>query len=216
MPSKYYYRNFRPQYFYHIFNRGAYKNKIFLEESDYIIFIEILSYYLKFPTARHFNYQNIVKEFKVPNFKYTIHCIAYCLMPNHSHLILKQLPEATKKTNISNLMRRLSITYAIYFKYKYKHSGSLFEGRFKNVTVDSNEQLLYLSKYIHQNPQELTKKLLNYPYSSYPAYINKVILPKWLHPEYIFKLQSDYQQFIEKPLIEKEINSLEGLILENI
>ena len=216
MPSKYYHRNFKPQYFYHIFNRGAYKNKIFLDESDNQTFIDILSYYLKFPRARHYNYQNIVQEFKVPNFKYTVDCVAYCLMPNHFHLLLKQLPEADKRTNISNLMRRLSITYAIYYKYKYKHSGTLFEGKFKNVTIDSDEQLLYLSKYIHQNPIKLVKQLKTYPYSSYPAYINSIKLPDWLHPEYVFKLQQNYQQFIERPLTKQENIKLEGLILENI
>lgn len=216
MPSKYYHRNFKPQHYYHIFNRGAYKNKIFLDKEDHKVFIEILSYYLKFPTARHFNYQNIVKQFKVPNFKYTIHCVAYCLMPNHFHLLLKQLPEANRKTNISNLMRRLSITYAIHFKYKYKHSGALFESKFKNVIVESDEQLLYLSKYIHRNPIKITKKLSDYPYSSYSAFINSIKLPDWLRPEYVFKLQSNYQQFVEKPLMEKEINDLKSLTLENI
>ena len=216
MPSKYYHRNFKPQHFYHIYNRGAYKNTIFIDKEDYETFIEILCYYLKFPTARHFNYQNIVKEFKVPNFKYTVHCVAYCLMPNHFHLLLKQLPEANKKTNISNLLRRLSITYAIHFKYKYKHSGALFEGKFKNVTVNSNDQLLCLSKYIHLNPQELNKKISNYPYSSYLAYINKNKLPDWLHPKYIFKLQSNYQQFVEKPLKDEDNQKIEELILEDI
>ncbi|MBU1084727.1 transposase [Patescibacteria group bacterium] len=216
MPSIYYHRNFKPQYFYHIFNRGAYKNIIFLEKSDYETFIEILSYYLKFPDARHYNYQNIVTKFKVPNFKYTIHCVAYCLMPNHFHLILKQLPNANIKTNISNLMRRLSITYAIYFKYKYKHSGSLFESKFKNVTVDSEEQLLYFSKYIHQNPQKLTKKLSSYSYSSYPAFINIVKLSEWLHPEYIFKLQPNYQKFVETQMKERETKQIKALVLDNI
>lgn len=137
-------------------------------------------------------------------------------MPNHFHLILKQLPEADKKTNISNLMRRLTITYAMYFQYKYKHTGTLFESKFKNVTIDSDKQLLYLSKYIHQNPQKLTKKLSNYTHSSYPAFINKVKLPEWLHPEYIFKFQQNYQKYVEANMKEKETNQIKTLILENI
>jgi len=214
MPSKYYERNFKPQYFYHILNRGAYKNKIFLNKSDYEVFTDILSYYLKFPRARHYNYQNIVTEFKVPNLKSTVHLVAYCLMPNHFHFILKQLPIATKETNISNLMRRVSITYAMYFHHKYKHAGTLFESKFKNVTIDSNEQLLYLSKYIHQNPKKLTKKLSDYPYSSYPAFINKVTPPAYLHPEYILKLQQNYQELINTHMRDSESKKIETLALD--
>jgi putative transposase len=216
MPSIYYHRNFKPQYFYHIFNRGAYKNNIFLDKSDYKTFIDILAYYLKFPRARHYNYQNIVTEFKVPNLKYTVHCVAYCLMPNHFHLVLKQLPNANIKSNISNLMRRLSITYAMYFQNKYHHNGSLFESKFKNVTVDSSEQLLYLSKYIHQNPIKLVKKIADYSYSSYPAYLNKVVLPEWLHPEYVLNLQSNYKGLVESSLKENEALRIKDLFLDNI
>jgi putative transposase len=214
MPSKYYHRNFKPQHSYHIYNRGAYKNSIFLEKSDYLIFLDILSYYLKFPEARHYNYQNIVDEFKVPNLKSTVHLVAYCLMPNHFHLILKQLPIATPKTNISNFMRRLSITYAMYFQSKYKHTGALFESKFKNVTVDSKEQLLYLSKYIHLNPKKLSKKLSAYIFSSYPAYINQVKLPEWLHPEYVLQLQQNYKIFIETQIKVEEEASISKLLLD--
>jgi len=126
-------------------------------------------------------------------------------MPNHFHLLLKQLPLATKQTDISNLMRRLSITYAMYFQYKYKHTGSLFESKFKSVTVDSTEQLLYLSRYIHQHQT---------PYSSYPTYLNKIKLPNWLHPEYILKLQKNYQQFVESPIKETNTKKIESLTLD--
>ena len=209
MPSKYYDRNFRPQNFYHIFNRGAYKNRVFLDKSDYEVFVEILAYYLKFPKTRHFAYQKKVNEFQVRNLEETVHLAAYCLMPNHFHLLLKQLPSATKKTGISNLMRRLSIAYAMYFQNKYKHTGTLFQGKFKNVTVDSDEQLLHLSRYIHLNPDKLSS-----PHSSYSAYVNDVKLPKWLHLEYVLGLQKDYKNFIETPMSEEESESIKPLVLE--
>ncbi len=217
MPSKYYDRNFRPQHFYHILNRGAYKHKIFKDENDYLIFLEILEYYLNYPRSKFFSYTKIVnqpyKNVKVRNL-ITIHLVAYCLMPNHFHFVLKQLPNADLKTNISNLMRRLMITYAMYFQNKYKHEGAIFQGRYKNVIVDTNKQLVYLSKYVHQNPIKLVSKLDKYPYSSYQAYINKVQLPDYLHPEYVLKHQGDYRQFIESPLNEKDEKKLESLILE--
>jgi len=214
MPSKYYYRNFKPQYFYHIFNRGAYKNKIFLDQKDYQTFTDILAYYLKYPKTKNFSYQKKVNKFQVRNLENTVHLTAYVLMPNHFHLLLKQLPSATPKTNISNLMRRFIITYAMYFQNKYKHTGTIFQSRYKCVLVDSKEQLLYLSKYIHQNPQKLQPNLANYPFSSYPIYINKLETPEWLHPEYILKLTKNYQQFVKQPVPESNLNQFTPLTLE--
>jgi len=214
MPSKYYYRNFKPQYFYHIFNRGAYKNKIFLDQKDYQTFTDILAYYLKYPKTKNFSYQKKVNKFQVRNLENTVHLTAYVLMPNHFHLLLKQLPSATPKTNISNLMRRFIITYAMYFQNKYKHTGTIFQSRYKCVLVDSKEQLLYLSKYIHQNPQKLQPNLANYPFSSYPTYINKAEILGWLHPEYVLKLTKNYQQFVKQPTSESDRNQFTPLTLE--
>ena len=217
MPCKYYYRNYKPRYFYHIFNRGAYKNKIFLDQADYQTFTSILAYYLRFPKNQPYSYLNRpakpYKNTKVTNLE-TIHLTTYCLMPNHFHLLLKQLPTAAPNTNISNLMRRFIITYAMYFQNKYKHTGAIFQSRYKCVLVDSKEQLLYLSKYIHQNPQKLTKILENYSFSSYPAYINKATTPEWLHPEYILKLTKNYQQFVKQPITESDLNKFTPLRLE--
>lgn len=135
-------------------------------------------------------------------------------MPNHFHLLLKQLPSATPATNISNLMRRFIITYAMYFQNKYQHTGSIFQSRYKCVKIDSKEQLLYLSKYTHQNPQKLSPNLENYSFSSLPAYINKAETPEWLHPEYILKLTKNYEQFIKKPTSDSERTRFTPLNLE--
>ena len=188
MPSEYYNRNFRPQYYYHIFNRGAYKHKIFKDTQDYETFIEILIYYLTYPTAKHFSYKKLVNKpyIKVPNlYVDSVRLISYCL-----HFILKQTPSADKKTNISNLMRRTMITYSMHFHYKYKHSGSLFESKFKNVIVDTKEQLLHLSKYIHKHQTN---------YSSLPIYLKETEPVNWLYPEYVLKLTKNYYQFFKSP-----------------
>ena len=217
MPSKYYHRNFKPQHFYHIFNRGAHKNKVFLNKEDYQTFTDILSYYINYPTAKFYSYKHLTPNpyIKVPNLYIdSVRLVAYCLMPNHFHLLLKQTPKADIQTNITNLMRRLTITYSMYFQNKYQHDGSLFQGKYKSVTVDSNQQLLYLSKYIHLNPQKLTNKLINYSYSSYPAYLDKIVIPKWLHPEYVLKLTKKYQQFIQSPVSENEAEKIETLTID--
>jgi len=216
MPSEYYNRNFKPQHFYHVFNRGAYKKEVFLDEDDYEIFTSILSYYLKYPRTKNFAYQKKVNEFQVRNLadEPTVHLVAYCLMPNHFHLLLKQLPNATKQTGISNLMKRLSITYAMYFQNKYRHVGALFQGKFKNTTVETDKQLVYLSKYIHLNPKKIIQNLDDYLFSSYQAYINKVQLPEWLHPEYVLKLQNNYKKLVEIPIKDEEEGLIGKIILE--
>lgn len=217
MPSKYYHRNFKPQHFYHILNRGAYKNKVFLDKDDYQTFTDILTYYIKYPTAKFYSYKHLTPNpyIKVPNLYIdSVRLVAYCLMPNHFHLILKQTPKADSHTNITNLMRRLTITYSMYFQKKYQHDGSLFQGKYKSVTVDSNQQLLYLSKYIHLNPQKLTNKLINYLHSSYPAYLNKIDVPKWLHPNYVLKLTKNYKRFIQYPTSIAETEKIEALTID--
>ena len=200
MPSKYYNRNFKPQYYYHIFNRGSYKHRIFHDKADYEDFLGILAYYLKYPKAKKLSYMKTVKRphLLVRNqYVDSVRLVTYCLMPNHFHFILKQMPSANKKTGISNLMRRVMITYSMHFQYKHKHQGNLFQGRYKNVKIDTNKQLLDLSKYIHLNPAKLTKKLETYPYSSLPHYLKQAKPVNWLYPEYVLKLVNNYSKFIK-------------------
>lgn len=212
MPSKYYNRDFKTNHYYHIFNRGAYKNNIFLDDQDYNTFTSILSYYLLYPLAKPYLYKNTVKNpyIKVRNLMLeSVHLVSYCLIPNHFHLLLKETQLATKQTGISNLMRRVMIAYSMYFQDKHQHSGALLQGRYKNVEIETHEQLLYISKYIHKNPKKITKfkSLKSYPYSSYPAFIGHIKTTKWLHSEEILKLdyyknskspQKDYQKFIQE------------------
>jgi len=208
MPSEYFNRNFRPQHFYHIFNRGAYKHKIFHDKADYEDLLGILTYYLRYPKAKKLSYMKTVKRphMLVRNqYVDSVRLVAYCLMPNHFHFILKQMPSATKQTGISNLMRRVMITYAMHFQYKHKHTGTLFQGRYKNVIVDTNEQLLYLSKYIHKHQT---------PYSSLPVYLKDTEPLDWLYPEYVLKLTKNYSSFLTSPIKETDANKIKSLTLD--
>lgn len=206
MPSKYYQRIFVKNHYYHIFNRGAYKQKTFLDTNDYESFINILAYYLTSPTKTPYSMPYSPKNTN-NNDKSPVSLIAYCLMPNHFHLMLKQNMRSNNKNNITNLMRRLTIAYAMYFNKKYQHSGSLFQGKYKNVEIESEEQFIYLTKYIHRNPLKLRgsepKKLSQYPYSSYPNYLGKVS-QKWLKTEDIksqfshINPKNNYKSFVEE------------------
>jgi len=166
MPSLYLQRNFKSKHYYHIFNRGGFKQKIFLKKKDYNIFIDILKYYLRYPkinSLSRLTQKKLIKAQKrtVPK---PFRLLAYCLMPNHFHLLLLQnLPSPT----LTDLLRKVGVTYAMYFQHQYKHSGALFQGRFRCVTVFDDEQLLYLTKYIHLNPQKSVGSVpTDFPYSS--------------------------------------------------
>lgn len=188
MPSKYYQRDFAKGHYYHLFNRGSHKNKIFLDKEDYDTFMEVVEYYLNYPLGkpfsllyRDFNKNDVDENYvKVRNLdpkmdvKSSFDIVCFCLMPNHYHFLLKQVNNSNAQNSITNFMRRLNITYSMYFNHKYKHSGNLLQGRYKNVLVKTDSQLLHLSKYIHKNPEEVfrkNKKLSSYKYSSYPSYI---------------------------------------------
>jgi putative transposase len=216
MPSKYYQRNFQKNYYYHLFNRGAHKQNIFLDKQDYETFLEVLSYYLKFPQGTAPSRLSLKQKLKVPNLQsptYQLSC--YCLMPNHFHLLIKQVKEPQPNNNISSLLRRYIIAYCMYFNKKYDHSGSVFQGKYKNTMPKTDEQLLHLTKYIHRNPEG--SKPSDYPYSSYKYYLNQNP-PNWLHIKEILSFFSktntskDYKNFVEEINTTTEIIS--NLILE--
>lgn len=182
MPSVYYQRNFYPTCYYHIYNRGAHQRLLFHDARDYNTFTQILRYYLLHPVGtppsiinrRQNKVTNLVEKTSIPA-QLPYRLLAYCLMPNHFHLMLQQVDE---KITISNLMRRLSIGYAMYYNSRYHHSGTILQGRYKNILIENEMQWLYLTKYIHRNPAHnkqsyelCNQDLAHYPYSSYQNYL---------------------------------------------
>src|SRR3990167_4055840 len=182
MTSKYYQRNFVQDHFYPLYNRGAYKQHIFRNNADYLTFIDILKYYLNFPSGQALSRLALLKvpNLSEPSEQPPVELHAYCLMPNHFHLLVKQSAVPSRSTNITNLMRRLSITYSMYFQETYHHSGQIFQGKYKNILIDSESYFLHLSRYIHLNPLEIHPPhpqqpltwLATYPFSSYPEYLH--------------------------------------------
>ena len=230
MPSRYYRRNFINGYFYHIYNRGANKEKVFWDTQDYETFTAILAYYLNNPLGKPLSIlkriENKINPNKVPNLAEianstpTIKLCAYCLMPNHFHLLIKQSADINKVNGITNLMRRTTITYAMYVKKKYDHSGTLFQGKFKNVLIQTDSQLQHLSKYIHLNPVELqgSEPVESYEYSSYRCYKGLDIQPEWLFPNEILSFFPKkntylaYKAFVNEKSLSTE--SLQGITID--
>lgn len=186
--------------YYHIYNRGVEKRNIYQDAQDYGVFLSYLKTYLnpkdrtslearlsskETPTKEK---DKILKELRLNNFYGQIYLMAYCLMPNHFHILVKQ----EKKDGIDTFMNSLSTRYVIYFNRKYQRVGPLFQGVYKAVLVGNDEQLLHLSRYIHRNPlptrpqaKAISSLLKKSPQpSSYPDYIG-IRRTSWLHPEEI-------------------------------
>jgi len=127
-----------------------------------------------------------------------VEILSFCIMPNHFHLILKE----TQENGIARYMQRVLNGYTKYYNTKYGVSGHLFQGPYKAVHVENNDQLLYLSTYIHRNIRELTRgknKEQKYVWSSYQDYIGKNRWGKLLHTRLIleqFKTTIEYEEFV--------------------
>jgi putative transposase len=152
--------------YYHLYNRGVEKRVIFQDEYDYRVFLGYLKRYFS-PT----------EPFARPHKDLTsqVELAAYCLMPNHFHLLVRQLEER----GIEVLMRCLATAYVRYFNHRHNRVGALFQDAYKAVRIGSNEQLYQVDKYIHQNPRNLIEQVNEYPYSSA---IRLHQPPAWLKP----------------------------------
>ena len=146
--------------FYHLYNRGVEKRDIFCDQQDFGVFISYLKNYLLYkdekalnkifssPKTSSLEKQKIIKQLKLKNFYNKIDLLAYSLLPNHFHLLVKQNDE----NDIDSFMNAVGTRYASYFNRKYKRVGPLYQGVYKAVLVKTDEQLLHLSRYIHLNP----------------------------------------------------------------
>lgn len=165
--------------YYHIYNRGVEKRKIFLDRWDYLRFLETLDFYRKSPTPMKLSdfRRGVVKLKKAEKQKEIIKILSYCLMPNHFHLLVHQLQDG----GISKFISQLSNSFTKYFNTKHKRVGPLFQGTFKAKIIENDEYLLQVSKYIHRNPFLLSKSGFPpsrwegkvYPYSSYGYYLSR-------------------------------------------
>jgi putative transposase len=131
---------------YHIYNRGTDKRAIYLDDNDRQRFIFNLYEFNDLNPAPNSFYKT--QSYEVGPRKKVVEILAYCLMPNHYHLMLRQIEDG----GVTLFMRKLGTGYTMYFNKKYERSGSLFQGKFKSVPVETDEQLRYLPHYIHANP----------------------------------------------------------------
>ncbi len=206
-------RNSRKKYtengYYHLYNRGVEKRIIFENGQDYKVFLSYLKEYLmpkniellqdklSDSSISYKEKAQIIKQLRLNNFSDEISMIAYCLMPNHFHFLVKQ----RNANSIDTFMNSIGTRYTMYFNKKYKRVGSLYQGVYKAVLIESDEQLLYLTRYIHlQSLASQGEDLQSQP-SSYEDYLGRNVT-EWLNPNEILKFFSkhnpnlSYQAFV--------------------
>lgn len=211
--------------YYHIFNRGVDKREIFLDARDYnrfLLAMDLLNNEKDGLMIEWRNYKNSSPNAKLNDFlksvfrkkEMLVEIIAYCLNPNHYHFILKQVA----KKGIERFMHKLGTSHTKYFNTKKKRSGTLFQGRFKSVHIDSNEYLLYLSAYVNKNNFiHGYNKNDDWPYSSLQCYLGKKD-DKLVNKNIIsgqFKTTRGYKNFLmDNALYMKEKKGIEKYLIE--
>lgn len=204
--------------FYHIYNRGVEKRTIYTSFRDYQRFKTLIFHYLI--SNKKFSDENPEMEVLTKaaldksmagGFKKLVEVSSYCLMPNHFHILIKQLVDH----GVSDYMHRIITSYTRYFNKKYERVGPLLQGPFRYKRIESEEQLLYVSKYIHRNPIESSKtrlswnQALTHPWSSLSSY--QLELEELLFKEPIinsFSSLKSYINFLKKNFADEHLNSL--------
>ncbi|HSW71609.1 MAG TPA: transposase [Gammaproteobacteria bacterium] len=198
-----------------------------MEAQDYAVFLSYLKEYLlpkdevglrnrlADPATTYKEKEKILRALRLNNFADEIKLLAYCLMPNHFHFLVKQ----TSANSIDKFTNSLGTRYSIYFNKKYARVGSLYQGVYKAVLVKNDEQLIHLSRYIHKQALATKGQALraweNQP-CSFPEYVGER-KTDWIHSEEVLSFFSkssptlSYRSFIEGAL---DLEKIQDILLE--
>jgi len=162
-------------HYYHVYNRGCNRENIFANEGNYLFLLRRAKLYLA---------------------DYPLSVIAYCLMPNHYHFLLR--PD--EDDALSPFIQRLFNSYSQVFNKQRRRSGTLFEGRAKSILVDTDEYVLHLCRYIHLNPVRagLAARPEQWPYSNYLEWLERrggTLIDRALVRHH-FPVATDYEVFV--------------------
>lgn len=219
---------FFPGSYYHICNRSNDEYPIFLDQKDYVRFLFSILFFQApvsfFNIGRYASYFLKYSKFNIPQdildqviVTRKVQLNAFAIMPNHFHLFIQE----KKEKGISWYLQRIQDSYAKYFNAKYKKRGHLFQGTFRAVPVETDEQLLYLSAYIHRNPRDIKKwrdKEHSYPWSSYRDCIGENRWGKLLTSDIFldqFSSRTSYREFVDTSTAKSQTEKLSvDLLLE--
>lgn len=201
---------------YHVFNHSVAGMPIFKGARESNLFLEAMKFYLQSrPPTKFSIYRRNRPSFPLKLEEKRITIISYCLMPDHFHFLLRQEEE----NGVRQFVQRVSNSFAHYFSLKYRKRGHVFEDKFKAVHVQTEEQLLHLSRYIHLNPvtSYLVERPEEYPYSSYRIYLGKE-LSDLIDPSPVlssFSSTKKYQEFVMfQKDYQRQLDKIKHLIVE--
>ncbi len=222
---------------YHVLSRGVDKRQIFMGDKDRYRFIHDLfefndrekvidnSYYFNIRDVGHHEISN--KE-RRPR-KLLVDILAFCLMPNHYHLLLS--PRI--KNGVSLFMKKLNGGYVKFFNQRHERTGTLFERKYKSVLVENQAHFIHLPYYIHSNPLDMVApewrerkindldKAMNfleeYKWSSHLDYLGKKNFPSVTQRDFLLEIfggERGYKKALNSWLKDLSVNKLSGLLLE--
>lgn len=224
---------------YHIYNRGVEKRNIFMDDKDYFRFVHDLfefndenpalnvGYFFN-PKSMEVSLQYIKNAERKPR-NLLVEILIFTLMPNHYHLLLRQLKEG----GITRFMQKLGTGYTNYFNKKYERVGALFQSNFKATILKSQAHFLHIPYYLHLNPLDLINYrseisidyktamefLENYRWSSFPDYIGKKNFPSVTQRDFLldfFGGEEKYKKETKEWLKDRKnnIEQIKNVLLE--
>lgn len=228
-------REFDPLFYYHIYNRGVEKRDIYLTDGDYSRFLDMVSFYLYDQKISYTRYNDLSERRKL-NYNalnpkgsedLRVKLVAYCLMPNHFHFILK----LNQGDGITKFVSDISNSHTKYFNLKNERTGRLFQGSFKSKEIDNEPSLMQVIRYIHLNPVESkrtnptgTIRPEDYVWSSHGEWL-KILNPKGyglVHEEEVKRWVEymggveDYKSFVEAKMPGYYGIGVEDLVIERV
>lgn len=220
-------------------SRGVDKRKIFMDDQDHLRFIHDVfefndqalvnnNFYRFLKNRNSVLAEQQARDERNPR-KLLVNIHAFCLMPNHYHLLLN----AKVEDGISRFMQKLNAGYVLYFNERYQRRGTLFEGRYKSVSVKTDAHFIHLPYYIHLNPldliasewrnrelrdyKEATNFLNSYRWSSHMDYIGINNFPSVTQRDFLLKFfggSNKYKHSVTKWIKDLDLEELGRLKLE--
>lgn len=171
--------------YYHAYNRGVAKMDIFKDDQDYATLLSLFKRYLSPDVVRD------AKRCALPNYRDSVDLVAYCLMPNHYHLLFY----LKEKQGIEKLMRSVMTAYSGYFNRKYHRVGALFQNHFLAARIPTDAYLWQVSRYIHLNPLDIGADPVAYQFSSL-AYYRGDRVADWLRVDHLVETAEESQRYL--------------------
>ncbi|MEK9201244.1 MAG: transposase [Patescibacteria group bacterium] len=215
MPSRYRIKEYTTGGYYHIYNSGLDNRVVFADDADYKMFETLLARYLGENTNIEGPYKNekpsIIKKRESMSLRGEVKLLAYCLMPDHYHLLIQQ----KSMEGITKLVRRVMTGYGMYYNRKNRRSGPLFENVYRAVSLTCDKQVLAVGRLIHLNPSRLEKRRFglvetvtgtspaDYQYSSFRSYL-ALNDKDWVTRVYGHMSVNEYRRYVESPRSEAD------------